>query len=171
MRLRPKVRGLVVLYLTILVAFFMLLVGCGWWAFFGPDLMVFSNTLTPEKQYRLMTGLEKTPDVRDIEGIGGGWQGHDFWLRFRCDHTTVDRLVALGFEPADPSDVRQRLDFDAHARSFSPDHFTPDCEPGDVETQRCFKMKHVRNDWTESGETYFAHDPSTGWVHLYQTGT
>ena len=118
-----------------------------------------------------MTGLEPTPDVTNIEGIGGGWQGHDFWLRFRCDEATMERLVALGFEPALTEEVRKKLNFAANAKSFNPDHFTPEWDPGDLETQKCFKIQGVRNDWTESGETYFAYDASTGWIHLYSSGT
>jgi hypothetical protein len=133
--------------------------------------MVFSHTLTEQEQFRLMTGLEPTPDVTDIEGIGGGWQGYDFWLRFRCDSATVEQLVALGFEPADSEVLEEKLDFESQSSSFDPDHFSTAWDPGDTRKQLRYENSAIRNGWTESGATWFAFDPVTGWVHLYSSGT
>lgn len=46
------------------------------------SLMVFGHTLEPDESYELFVGHPPSSDVTRIEGIGGGWQGHDFWLRF-----------------------------------------------------------------------------------------
>jgi hypothetical protein len=144
---------------------------CAWFLFWAPDLMVFGNDLEPRQQYEVMTGLEPTQDVQDIEGIGGGWQGYDFWLRFRCNQQTVDRLLTQGYTRCEPAELEDKLDFDAHRRSFNPDHFTPEWNPGDLAHQRCYKIENTKNGWTESAWNWLAYDPSTGWVHLYSAGT
>lgn len=141
-----------------------------WWVCWGPELMVHSNGLPPNRQFKLLTGLEPTPDVRDIEGIGGGWQGYRFWLRFRCNPSTVDRILAQGYERCSADELERKLNFNSHRRSFEPDHFTPEWEPGDCNNQQCYRIGDFKNEWTEHAFVWLAFDPSTGWVHMYSEG-
>ncbi len=136
-----------------------------------PVGFIFSHSLSEEQQFRIMTGLPLTPDVTDIEGIGGGWQGYDFWLRFRCNASTVEQLVASGFEPADADLLEEKLDFESQSSSFDPDHFSTPWDPGDIRTLLRYENSAIRNEWTESGATWFTYDPANGWVHLYSSGT
>lgn len=115
--------------------------------------------------------IELTHDVTEIEGIGGGWRGYDFWLRFRCAPETVQRIIETGYSPASPDALEGPLDFDAQRLSFEPSSFTSDWCPGDLNVQQCFGKGAVRNEWTQRGSTWFAYDPATGWVHMYSEGT
>ena len=133
--------------------------------------MVFSHELTSEQQFRILAELDLTHDVTDIEGIGGGMRGYDFWLRFRCSPETAQRLIATGYMPVPPSELEGPLDFDAQRFSFEPSSFTPAWNPGDLDEQQCFKKVNVRNEWTPRGSTWFAYDPVTGWVHMFSEGT
>lgn len=141
-----------------------------WWLFWGPELMVFSSNLEPDRQYKLLTGLDRTDDVTDVEGIGGGWQGYDFWLRFRCSPKTVDRIIEQGFVECDSDELEDKLDFRSRRHSFEPDHFTPEWEPSSLDEQRCYKVENFKNEWTESAYVWFAYEPSTGWIHMYSVG-